>query len=251
MENTTPSDLNTILRRWREEVGASGTLGRQDLDELESHLRDSVQNLEQGGLSAEEAFHVASRRLGTAGGLVAEFAKVNWQEVWMTRLLWMVAGIILAHALDSLLGISANLAVSASSSLALKGQFLGMVGVGARWLTVVVAAGVVWRLIGKHALSTHKTNAPSARHPMRTTLLVIGCLMLGAVLSFATQVLVLRHHSPSDLGTLTLWRSYDRLLMPLIVWPGLLFLLLRRRAGGPGKDSWVPVPRTGPGNPSR
>jgi hypothetical protein len=251
MENTTPNGLSTILRRWREEVGASGTLGRQDLDELESHLRDSIQVLEQGGLSVEEAFLVARRRLGEAGGLVAEFAKVNRQEIWLTRLIWIVAGILLAHALDSLQGISANLAVAASSSLALKGQWLGMVGVGARWLTVVVAAGVVWRLIGEHARSAHETNAPGARRPMRITLLVMGCLVLGTVLSSATQVLVIRQNGPLELGTMFIWRTFDKLLMPLIVWPGLLFLLLRRRAGGPGKDSWLSAPRTGPGIPSR
>ncbi len=45
------------------------------------------------GLSTEEAFIVASRRIGTDNKLEKEFGKVNGGAVWVDRILWMLIGI--------------------------------------------------------------------------------------------------------------------------------------------------------------
>jgi hypothetical protein len=92
METPNESGLNEAIRLWRQELAGARTMHRSDLDELEAHLRDAIGELTQTGLSAEETFLVARRRLGPSSGLSAEFAKVNWQEVWLTRVLWMVGG---------------------------------------------------------------------------------------------------------------------------------------------------------------
>ena len=76
MENRTPFDLNEAIRRWRENLGASHALSADNLEELASHLRASVQKLQADGLSEEEAFLAATRRLGERGALEREFAKV-------------------------------------------------------------------------------------------------------------------------------------------------------------------------------
>jgi hypothetical protein len=96
METPNESGLNEAIRLWRQELAGARTMHRSDLDELEAHLRDAIGELTQTGLSAEETFLVARRRLGPSSGLSAEFAKVNWQEVWLTRVLWMVGGVLAA-----------------------------------------------------------------------------------------------------------------------------------------------------------
>jgi hypothetical protein len=93
MENQTPFELNLAIRRWSENLAQSSAFRSENLNELESHLRDSVVKLESGGLSAEEAFLIASRRIGGGQQLAAEFGKLNGKIVWMDRLLWMLVGV--------------------------------------------------------------------------------------------------------------------------------------------------------------
>ena len=82
-------DLNESITGWRTRLANDENYAAADLDELESHLREEVDRLRESGLSGEEAFWVASRRLGNAESLSAEFAKVNGGRVWANRLLWL------------------------------------------------------------------------------------------------------------------------------------------------------------------
>lgn len=64
-------------------------------------MRDSSALLQTCGLTAPEAFLIASRRLGQPETLAMEFGKVHGDAVWRTRLLWMIAGaMLLVAALD-------------------------------------------------------------------------------------------------------------------------------------------------------
>jgi hypothetical protein len=75
-------DLESQIRKWRRHVQSAGSLGAQDVEELESHLRDSIDELTGRGVSVEEAFIVSIRRMGDAQALDHEFAKVSTESVW-------------------------------------------------------------------------------------------------------------------------------------------------------------------------
>jgi len=96
MENKTPFDLNAAVQRWRAELAKSPNFRADDLDELESHVRDSEASLRALGLTSEEAFLIAVRRTGAGDVIAAEFATVNRSYVWQSRLLWMSAAWILS-----------------------------------------------------------------------------------------------------------------------------------------------------------
>ena len=98
MENRTPFDLNEAIRRWQESLGASLALNADNVEELASHLRASVQKLQADGLSEEEAFQAATRRLGERGALEREFAKVAAVRT-ARRLAFIVALVLLFGAL--------------------------------------------------------------------------------------------------------------------------------------------------------
>ncbi|HVU88151.1 MAG TPA: permease prefix domain 1-containing protein [Pirellulales bacterium] len=68
-----------------------------DLDELESHLRDTVAALGKNGLSTEEALVVAVHRLGSPQEIAVEFAKIDRAAVWINRLVWILAGYMLTN----------------------------------------------------------------------------------------------------------------------------------------------------------
>jgi hypothetical protein len=93
MENRSSFGLNGMIQRWREELARSPAIRSENLDELESHLRDSIAALESRGLSAAEAFLIATRRIGKGTSLGMEFGKVNGTVVWLDRILWMLIGV--------------------------------------------------------------------------------------------------------------------------------------------------------------
>lgn len=77
MENTTSFDLTSALRLWLEALAESPALRRDNLKELEAHVRDSVTQLQTKGLSTEESFLVATHRVGSPARLEPEFGKIN------------------------------------------------------------------------------------------------------------------------------------------------------------------------------
>jgi len=102
MENPTAFDLNRQILAWRENLGQSPAFQEENLEELEAHLRDSIATWQARGLSAEEAFMVATRRVGADGALATEFGKVNRQAVWLQRILWMLVGLQLWTFINSI-----------------------------------------------------------------------------------------------------------------------------------------------------
>jgi hypothetical protein len=85
-------DLNLAIQHWRETLAQSPAFRSENLNELESHLRDSVASLQTRGLSEEEAFLIASRRIGDGKQLENEFGKINRRAMWADRVLWMLVG---------------------------------------------------------------------------------------------------------------------------------------------------------------
>ena len=77
MATTSQFNLNHALQLWLDQLGQSPQVKAENLKELESHVRDSVVQLQSKGLSSEESFLVATHRVGSPEKLEPEFAKVN------------------------------------------------------------------------------------------------------------------------------------------------------------------------------
>ena len=86
METQSQFDLSQSLQQWRASLTQSAALRPDDVAELEAHLRDSLAALCAPGLTEEEAFIVATKRLGQPAGLTAEFGKANLEPIRITRL---------------------------------------------------------------------------------------------------------------------------------------------------------------------
>lgn len=80
-------DLESGIRKWRDHLRMAGAVGAADMEELETHVRDSVEALTQGGLDTEEAFLVAIKRIGQTDALAHEFSKVNTEDLWLQLLI--------------------------------------------------------------------------------------------------------------------------------------------------------------------
>ena len=75
-------ELESQIRKWRGHLRSSGSLREQDLEELESHLRDNIDDLTARGITTEEAFLISIRRMGDTEALSDEFAKVTTESIW-------------------------------------------------------------------------------------------------------------------------------------------------------------------------
>ncbi len=70
-------DLEQSIAEWRRQMLAAGIKRPVPLEELESHLRDEVEQQMRAGLTEQNAFEAAVRRLGHARALKDEFERVH------------------------------------------------------------------------------------------------------------------------------------------------------------------------------
>jgi hypothetical protein len=233
MENATQFDLNDALRQWREKMAASPTFRGADLDELEAHLRDSIQSLQTRGLSAHEAFWVAGSRLGENDLLEREFEKVNTERVWLNRVLWMVVGSIGI----GLLSRSATTLID-FLTLGTYGLLPGHVGKPNPHLmgwfslaanSVLLAGLIVWAFRSGRRKEgfLQRLGQWSLKHPLLAAAGVLLGYVLNSVGSYVPVSFILQTLGATESGVLLMFRGWWS-LVPLLVWPSILAWLLMR-----------------------
>ncbi|WP_369742923.1 permease prefix domain 1-containing protein [Pseudidiomarina sp. PP-1MA] len=85
MTSNPPDDhlvLTQNIAEWRRYLLRQSAIQEEDADELESHLRDEIDVLIGAGLAADEAFLVATKRLGQIAAISHEFAEVHAGRLW-------------------------------------------------------------------------------------------------------------------------------------------------------------------------
>lgn len=70
-------NLDVAIATWRHNLKSNRSFIKDDLDELEHHLRDTVEGLVSEGHSEESAYREALNRLGDFAELEPEFKKVR------------------------------------------------------------------------------------------------------------------------------------------------------------------------------
>jgi uncharacterized membrane protein len=181
-------DLNDSIANWRSRLAHDESCTAADLSELESHLREQVDALRGSGLSEEEAFWVAGRRLGDAASLSVEFAKVNEGRVWANRLLWMMGGILISILASSLAGAAWWGTLFAGSHLGMSGTVLGTAAAVARTLAWFISVGIVCAVVYFAA-----ARSPRMPNSFRVSLPVLS----GAVLLLVFGATAIRIVSPA------------------------------------------------------
>jgi hypothetical protein len=70
-------NLEQSITQWRQQMLTAGIKTPVPLEELESHLREDIAQQMQSGLSAQQAFGIAMKKIGRALELKREFKKVS------------------------------------------------------------------------------------------------------------------------------------------------------------------------------
>ncbi len=76
------ASLESQIEQWRTFLRRRQAIQAVDVAELEDHLRESIGALRATGLSADEAFLVAVKRLGDVDSLSREFAREHSDRLW-------------------------------------------------------------------------------------------------------------------------------------------------------------------------
>ena len=88
-------DLERAIAEWRRQLAESGLDSPEVLDELESHLREDVQQQVCAGSSSQHGFNSAVRRFGQRDALKTEFKRINAGTEGLEKLMGLL-GVILA-----------------------------------------------------------------------------------------------------------------------------------------------------------
>jgi hypothetical protein len=74
--------VESQIAEWRAYVANAPGVNGHDVDELEDHLRHQIAELTAAGLTADEGFLIAVKRLGDVDGLSREFAREHSGRLW-------------------------------------------------------------------------------------------------------------------------------------------------------------------------
>lgn len=78
-DNTT---LEKRISEWKSYISSKQAVRGADVDELEDHLRSQTETLQEAGLSEDEAFLVAVKRMGDLDSISREFANEYSERLW-------------------------------------------------------------------------------------------------------------------------------------------------------------------------
>ena len=223
------SDIEHRIENWRDELSQAESLTPDDLAELESHLRDTIDQVRELGLSVDEAFVVATCRLGEIDSLRREFHKTNGAYVWPRRVFWMLLGYVSLWTLGKSVNLVATLGAAAA-----------FVADGSLTLQIVIAlmiSSLGWAGVAYGAWWLCK-RPPEYRIPAPFLVLSVVVAVI-ALVSFANYlaVVALTAIGPTEMGTrligeMTIAKASCQVLLQLIVPCGLigLAMLAKRRA---------------------
>jgi Clp amino terminal domain, pathogenicity island component len=86
-------NLEKAIVEWRRQMTVGGIRSPRLLDELESHLRDDMEQQILSGSDPQQAFEAAVQKIGRADALKCEFEKVGgWMWALVRKLKGFVAG---------------------------------------------------------------------------------------------------------------------------------------------------------------
>jgi tRNA(Ser,Leu) C12 N-acetylase TAN1 len=108
-------DIEQQIDEWRSYLEQHRELAQEDIAELEDHLRGQIGELSANGLSPDEAFLVAIKRLGKQDAISREFALEHTDKLW--KQLVLAGGAQPEKVLDIELLTVLALAVAAAVSL--------------------------------------------------------------------------------------------------------------------------------------
>ena len=227
-------DLNQAIDNWKQQFRCHEACNKSDIDELESHLWDEIDILMTRGLSAGEAFHIASVRLGNPDRISCEYSKINIGAIWIRRLFWMVIGAVGWFMIRNMAGIFSAAGMVAAYGAGLNIRSLGYIKIV---LDFALTAGVLSLLYftfikgrtGSVLTGIQKLITRPSGHLVIGLVLVLLMLLLYIGNLILMPLMQARTFGAPDYGRIMLIQNYYQLvasmLFPFLLAIGLVLKL--------------------------
>lgn len=230
-------DVNLAISEWLGRLAQGGSCRKLDIDELECHLREEIQQLEGSSpLSEEEAFLVATHRLGDAENLSREFRKINQSVLWGHRLFWAATGLYAYLMMKYLLGAASLACVWIGVRAGLRAPWLGWINVTAKG--AILAGGILlfYRIFRQDASGAVSRWGKKLEGRKRRWVLLAASVVLASLLVFsahlAMPLVLARSLSASDYGSMMVMSAYANLAWSVLLPVGLACFILRLLTSG-------------------
>lgn len=197
---TPPFDLSLAIHQWRCGFTQATPVRGESIDELEAHLRDSVAALQHTGLTPEEAFLVASRRLGPAEALTAELAKVRPADVRRTRVGWMLVGVFVFILISDLANLVSSVTMLLGHGWSSDGLRLGWLGVVAKGLALTAATLALLSVVFGRRSWLRRVGNRCLSKPSNLAAALLSAVFAVKLAAGVMPVLLARQMSPISLG---------------------------------------------------
>lgn len=221
--------LNDLIKQWKVSLSGKEFIQLDDLVELEQHLRHSIKTLRNSGLNDEEAFLVASSRLGSAATLETEFSKVNGSFAWRRRVFWMLAGYVSLLVFGKFIGgvglIAATLALYAGADgtlMASTSLLVSMLGWACLFLWIFSVAKH-----GENCFLRHLRKIS----PLGLTAGLIGCLLAGTAISTAARLAAARLADPAVIGEAAIILAIGNIILQIAIPVICLMAMFSQKTG--------------------
>lgn len=209
-------NLEKSIAEWRETMMAAPGVSQETVDELETHLREEVNQLVRSGMAEPEAFQRAVTQLGGARTIASEFRKLD-QPTWLP--VKVITGIGIVAALGCAFLLIVRLDTGRSSFLLASHVF--MVTLGYTTTFLVGALGICF--VGQRCFSDF---SPLRMRSLTRTTFGLGCVAAGLS---AVGVILGMVWARIEWGRYWAWDTKETAAFIVISWQ-LCFLFAHRFA---------------------
>src|ERR687895_392899 len=116
MESAIDPSIEAQIREWRFYLQRRRTIHHFDVDELEDHLRSQISELGAAGLSGDESFLVAIKRIGAVNELSREFARERSSRLW--KQLVLAGGTVRERSASEYVGLVVTIGFAIAAAVA-------------------------------------------------------------------------------------------------------------------------------------
>ena len=221
-------DVDQQIQQWRRELGNAEVCHTSDLDELEIHLRDEINHLGGKGLSSEEAFLVASRRLGDRGSLTREFAKINTHSLFARRMLWVCIGVLAALLVPRTTAIIADVTALGALTWGVSQQGLYVLIPAIQVVTLIIGALGVTYLVKRYCDdATSRMWRLSSKNRASFFAALVGVNLVILLSPPLLTVVTARYFGAQDLGRVAMAKMYVNTFSPVVISLVVIGLILK------------------------
>lgn len=218
--------LEAALQAWSQRFAHTEAMRGADVEELEQHVRDSLTALTSHGLSEEEAFLIATRRVGPTESITQEFGKVNGGHIWGHRLFWMLAGFLFFYVCQLTISSVALLSQALTAFGGGSGAMIGYVSIGVTACCWLVLAIGLTRCSGIRQNPTASGGESSRRSGLVVGVGMAFVIVVAAMVKFGSQMAIASAVPSAEFHQSMLISAWAKEIFALLIPIAFLFVML-------------------------